>query len=422
MRRLALLFAGGAIWLLLAAVPVLADGGPHVSTINNGSGGITADSCAGCHRAHTAQAPSILLEEAPALCLTCHGSASTGAVTDVMTGVQYALSTDPTKVRDSTAVLGALRGGGFAEARIDSANTARLAYPSTYGGVTYVREHAMVPVSAAGQAVTSTHMDVNGLAPSVVWGNGAINTSVDPGGTTELNCTSCHNPHGNGQYRILNPIPTGEGGTMVAAPTAAPVADAPLPAAGDTRNYTVIQKMGTQGDDSTYLLYASQVAGTYANTVGDYLHRALPWDADTGSKPDAPNGQPITGTFGGNAETAFNTQITAWCSQCHTRYLTPPAALVSHPQEVASGDALFMYRHGTDRTPCTTCHVAHGSNAQMTGVYSANMEYPGGALAPLGDSRLLKIDNRGTCQACHDPTGTITVGTYIGPVPTPVVP
>jgi hypothetical protein len=40
----------------------------------------------------------------------------------------------------------------------------------------------------------------------------------------------------------------------------------------------------------------------------------------------------------------------------------------------------------------------------------------------VGDSRLLKIDNRGTCSACHDPTGTTVVGTYIGPEPTPVVP
>ena len=58
----------------------------------------------------------------------------------------------------------------------------------------------------------------------------------------------------------------------------------------------------------------------------------------------------------------------------------------------------------------------------MPGVYSANMTYPGGAAAPVGDSRLLKIDNRGTCQACHDPTGTIVAGQQVGPTPVPVVP
>ena len=53
----------------------------------------------------------------------------------------------------------------------------------------------------------------------------------------------------------------------------------------------------------------------------------------------------------------------------------------------------------------------------MPGVYSADETYPGGATAPVGDSRLLKLDNRGTCQACHDPTGTITAGQQVGPTP-----
>src|SRR3990172_5827071 len=108
-RRLALLLAGGALWLLLAALPALADGGPHVSTINNGSLGINADSCAGCHRAHTAQGPYLInAADEEALCLTCHGTASTGSTTDVMTGVQYALAG-----RTGGTTLGALRGGGF---------------------------------------------------------------------------------------------------------------------------------------------------------------------------------------------------------------------------------------------------------------------------------------------------------------------
>jgi hypothetical protein len=58
----------------------------------------------------------------------------------------------------------------------------------------------------------------------------------------------------------------------------------------------------------------------------------------------------------------------------------------------------------------------------MTGAYSSTFPYPGSTeVSPnLSDSsRLLKIDNRGTCQACHDPTGTITAGTYVGPTPSP---
>ena len=94
MRRLALLVAGGALWLLAAAVPVLADGGPRISTINNGSGGLTADTCAGCHRAHTAQGAMLLKEEGTALCTSCHGSARNRRQRPTWAdGVQYRLAT-----------------------------------------------------------------------------------------------------------------------------------------------------------------------------------------------------------------------------------------------------------------------------------------------------------------------------------------
>jgi predicted CXXCH cytochrome family protein len=397
LRRLAFLIIGSAAFLLLAAAPVLADGGPHTATVNSGSTGISADSCAGCHRAHTAQGQMLLVQDAAALCLTCHGSTGTGATTDVMDGIQYAVSSDPTQVRGS-GVLGALRAGGFQQARIGSGSAARLAYLSGSS----VRQMAAVPVLAQGQDVTSVHMDPLATQPVLApaWGNGALGSS-GAGGTTGLTCVSCHNPHGNGQYRILNPIPVGDGGTMTAAATSAFVDDAPLPAPGDARNYTVIQQKGTEGTPSTYLLYASQI-GSYTATTGDYFHRKVPWNSSTGAN-DAPNGKPST----------FNTQINAWCSQCHTRYL----AVTGAPFEEYSGDAIFSYRHSnTSNKPCTTCHVAHGSNAVMSGIYSSTETMPDGSAAP-GDSRLLKIDNRGTCQACHDPTGTIQAGTQIGTPP-----
>src|SRR3970040_781319 len=109
-RRLALVLAGGALWLILAAVPALADGGPHVMTQNNGSLGINADGCAGCHRAHTAQGPFLInAADETALCTTCHGTAGAGATAAVLSGVQYALAG-----RDAGTQLGALPGGGDA--------------------------------------------------------------------------------------------------------------------------------------------------------------------------------------------------------------------------------------------------------------------------------------------------------------------
>jgi hypothetical protein len=178
----------------------------------------------------------------------------------------------------------------------------------------------------------------------------------------------------------------------------------------------------------TYPLYASDVpdarsatllpwpAGDYAATGGDYWHVRVPWNSSA-ARNDAPNGRPnASGVIG-----AFQVQITAWCTACHSRYYSVDAG-------DPSGDALFAYRHETvANRACTTCHVAHGSNARMEGALST-MPFPDGS-APLyaiggstGDSRLLKVDNRGTCQLCHDPTYTVLVDTYTGPTPTPGVP
>jgi len=513
-RRLALLFAGATLWLFLAAFPVFADGGVHVAGNNSGFSTLTADSCAGCHRAHTAQGEYLInATSTEGLCLTCHGAASTGSAVDVMTGLQYAVgTTDPR----GTAVLGALRGGGFDMARIDAGNMARLTY---LRNATDASQRPKVGVGAA-EAVTSAHIEMaaNGLAnPGVAWGNGAVGSGAGPSVT--VTCGSCHNPHGNGQYRILNKIPEATGmsdvweldilatvasndriytevshallvgdtveitgnstvadGSYTVATVSAnyftltgvnvladggaegtvertsgvPVTDATLPAADDARNYTVMQVKGTEGTESTYLLYASQVeaaalAGTfnsipgdYTETGGDYFARNVPWNPGINATCDptvnnstsvqpgcatansAPNGRPST----------FSAQITAWCASCHTRYFANnnPNPDTADPLDTGAswryprpGDSLFNHQHRTVAgRDCLTCHVSHGSNAAMTGDYTGDFPYPDGSTS--ASSRLLKVDNRGTCQACHDPTGTISAGTYLGPDPMPDVP
>jgi predicted CXXCH cytochrome family protein len=442
MRRLALLAVGGALWLFAAAIPALADGGPHIAALNNGSGGLTSDTCAGCHRAHTAQGAFLLKEEGTALCTSCHGSAGTGATTNVADGVQYQLAAagGPT-LRGS--VLGALRNGGFENARIGSDAAVAVSYLSG----TSVRREAIVPVAAAGVAVTSKHMSLTDETASTVWGNGPISATPNAGTAFTLECTSCHNPHGNGNFRILNPMPSdGATGPLVEAAVGVAVTDAALPPAGDARNYTVIQtKTGATGGTSTapnigtYVntsLLASQVV-SYGATAGDYLHRKVPWNGGYNgggtavpTANDAPNGDPVN----------FNAQINAWCATCHTRYTTsavlgwggtPPVQTVPNgtavvypsgfgPYNTDSGDAIFTYRHPTtSNKPCTSCHVTHGSNAQMTGYNSTHEAYPGAGTDPTvavdADSRLLKVDNRGTCQLCHDPTNTATAGGMVFP-------
>ena len=57
----------------------------------------------------------------------------------------------------------------------------------------------------------------------------------------------------------------------------------------------------------------------------------------------------------------------------------------------------------------------------MAGAFSASQPFPNGDVpaytinGTTGDSRLLKVDNRGTCQLCHDPTNTASIDPVHGP-------
>lgn len=416
-----MLLTGGALWLIAAAQPASADGGPHVAGANSGFSTLTADTCAGCHRAHTAQGEFLTRSTSvTALCLTCHGSAGIGATTDVALGIQFRAAgpagspaQDETSV---TAVAGALRSGGFLEARLGSGSDplaayrpSRISYPrwdGTAGRIaTWFSE--LVPVLPAGAPATSAHLKLDGAASVVAtdtaWGNGALGTT-STGPIVELECTSCHNPHGNGYYRILNPVPSPRvvsGSFTAVALPGAEVTDATQPAAGEYRNYTVIDApvLGGVGSDPT---------------AGDYWRQYRAWDGVPTYDPSNPGADshgivPATGLFGdqpaGTTGATWRGQMTAWCAACHTRYPAPRSGATT-----PTLDPVWTYRHQTNQTECTQCHVAHGSNAVMAGPSSSTFAYP----AEPGDtplagpsSRLLKIDNRGTCQACHDPTGTV---------------
>jgi predicted CXXCH cytochrome family protein len=405
-RRATRVVAAGAlltgVLLCLVATPVFADGGPHVAAINSGFGpgsSLTSDGCAGCHRAHTGQGSNLLAQaDAEELCLSCHGAAGTGATTNVEDGVQYALA-DPVvngDVRGPEA--GALRGGGFVEARIDSGDPSRIMYANVFLG-TLGSTH--VSVLAGGEPVTSAHIALAGtgiVARNMVWGNGG--TGV--GQPMTLECVSCHNPHGNGQYRILYAQP-GDGDGPVVEDIPVTVAENAVPTgagAAGVRNYTVMW-----GRTLADVQNATYPGGGTGVDGGDYFRRYLPWNGVPNSGVNGVFGDRPEYVPGGTNLTAYRAQITAWCSACHTRYDRVTGA------DADTGDPIFRYRHTVGSNPeCTVCHVAHGSNADMSGVYSSSFPYPGSTTAApdLSDSsRLLKIDNRGTCQACHDPTHTV---------------
>lgn len=312
MRRLMFLVAGAALWFMFGSTPAVADNGPHVQ-----NAGVVADGCASCHRIHTAKVGGLLKEAQPGLCYTCHGSTGTGANTDVVSGLGY-----PAANRGGTA--GALRGGGFSYALINSATPTGQTTNGT-------NVNGSIAVLAAGDTVTSTH-EVSG-ATVTSWGNGAVNSGN--GSSIQLRCSTCHDPHGNGNYRTLRSIPTGSGGTST------PITET----LATTKTYTT----------ANYWLVSD------VNTAG------------------------------------YIANVSAWCTTCHTRYLSANGA-------TNTGDAIYTYRHISNgvtqgTTSCVQCHVAHGSNAAM-GAISNGVTNPDGSSA-TGNSRLLRINNRGTCQMCH---------------------
>ncbi len=323
MRRLVLVAVGCAVSLFVVAAPAAADNGPHVK-----GAGLTADTCAACHRAHTAKAPYLLKQSQETLCFTCHGASGTGSNEDVQDGVGYSGS------ERSGGVAGALRGGGFKYALIDS------------GSPSGAKESRVIPALSSSEEKPTTSSHSVNASEQTAWGNGEFSASPNYGKTIELSCGSCHDPHGNGNYRILKPIPDDSGAA----------------------------KPGVTIADTSTKVY----------TTTNY------WQVGDANAPQ------------------FRYQIAQWCSTCHTRYLAG-----SGSYKTDSGDAVFTYRHRTDeftpeeydarsrRPDCIQCHVSHGSDATM-GENSSSVAFPDGSGVGSGDSRLLRVNNRGTCQLCHE--------------------
>jgi predicted CXXCH cytochrome family protein len=361
MKRLLFLGLGSALLFTMGGIgSAQADNGPH-SIVMGPNGATTAVStegagqCANCHRAHTAKTSTLTLQAQPALCLNCH--AGLGSQLDVVDGV--------------TPNGAALRGGGFTTAAINSgagATKTLLAAvpPATVGK----RFSAQIAVLTTPTAVTSSHQ-INGTTTGTMWGNGT--TGVGQTAVT-LECGACHDPHGNGNYRILKPSPDGQQYVITAATATTPAV------------------MST----ATAVNIPDQPAKVYTTT--NY------WDVSAPTTPLTAAETAANVVKAGTVTDGFLGGISAWCTTCHTRYLSAGASVVT-------GDANYTYKHRSDeqanyKPDCIQCHVAHGTNAAMIGSAAAVTAPDGTATGPAAttgyqNSSLLRVDNRGTCLMCH---------------------
>jgi predicted CXXCH cytochrome family protein len=409
--------------LIVSASPAYADNinSPHQK--GSAAAGATAttwggiSACAGCHRAHTAQGAMLLKTDQESLCMTCH--AGTGSTLDVDNGV-------------STVGGKALRGGGFTKSALNADNpTAKYYFNAARNSVSL--EEGVVPTLNVPVATTSSH----GMGATGAWGlglsGGGAGTLSSP-----LECGSCHDPHGNGNYRLLQTVPGGVTNATIAISSITVVANvatvttatnhwlgvgntvtiagagAPFDGTWPVRTtplYTTFSFAVTTADatvtpaaatakNAGQVVQDAPSASARVYTTTDY------WKVNDETTPDI-----TVGTTTGVK--AFIGSIAAWCTQCHTRYQTGR----SGTYENASGDATFMYRHrgnsvkntnitnGTaypnqvNSANCIQCHVAHGSNATAVPT-SLGVNFPGTTTAQ--DSSLLRVSNRGVCQMCHN--------------------
>ena len=353
-----------------------ADNGPHVV-----ESGATPDKCAACHRIHTGQ-NDFLLKEAGTVedfCYSCHGTAGAGSNLSVQNGTFYG---DHSRSAPSSSV--GLRAGGFEQARINTTDPT-----GPYQGGPTPLPVAAIGVLATPQTVNSRHL-IDGTTAGTMWGGGAIG-SAGVGPSFALECTSCHDPHGNGNYRILRSSPAG---TALGTPT-------PVP----------------------YAIPDTYPKGLTDYTVSNYFFMSMGLFTPGGPTPTPiPAGTPVPGQ-------SILVDTSRWCAQCHTRYLARSGRTVAPASEASranSGDAIYTFRHTSagwgissstglssfNNRACITCHATHGSNASMPGgasgtTYSSTVPWPGGNLTPTpipGDAArasMLKMDNRGMCRKCH---------------------
>ena len=246
------------ILVLTVSAVVFGTGGPHQGTFASDT-----DACANCHRAHTGKAKKLLAASSQyALCTTCHGGS--GADTDVVAGVYLGTA-------NGTENAG-LRGGGFEQALMNTALS------DTF--------------DETGASVNITSRHTVGTSSAIAWGSGTSGN----GETVSLECSNCHNPHGNSNYRMLRPKPTSL--AAWAGLTAVNVPDE------TSKKYTISYGPNHNRDLTQY--------------------------------PDS-----------------VMSEVADWCSQCHTRYNASEGS--GHTD---SGSPPFEYRHPTQPldTGCLKCH------------------------------------------------------------------
>ena len=349
------------VWLIIAAAIALGLGSQAYAFHDGG-----VAECGGCHSMHAAEASEYLLvkSDASSTCLDCHESVGDTGPT------RYHISTPQAELSASTDIpVQRTPGGDFGWLRQDLFATATYYAPiSNYG---YTRGHNII-------AADNGYI-VDGENPTA------------PGGSmpsAQLDCASCHDPHGQGRIDSTGAVVFPTIGT-----TFPPIVDSgsygAIPDAGEavgvyrllgTSGYTAWDAVNFPGAPSavvpsdynrseavnpTRVAYGYGVANGY-QSWGRWCGTCHP-DMHTDT-PGAPGGvvHPVDDTLGGEAAN-YNFYVkTGDLTGDQTNSFTSLVPISSPTTDIATLANLAandgsrpMGPSGAYRLNCMTCHRAH---------------------------------------------------------------
>jgi hypothetical protein len=433
-KRISFVLLAAFVLVLAASGTAYANFGPH------GGYSQDTDGCAGCHRAHTSfsdlgwtdlqgeeRASALLISNASQMtdfCYACHGNSAPGASTNVQYGIYDSGPTGSTthtaNFYASNSKYGAtLNGGGFERLGADASETVMSAHD----------------MQGTGSKVGS----------ATVWGyipptTGASSQAV----LGAFKCTSCHDPHGSSNYRLLKDIVNGAVvGGYTASGTPQPFVisnEQGYPTggfrkgqtgeddvAGYVPNYTTPQYAQLSGRAMSgwcagcHVAYGSQDS-SYTYTTGmEVVNASTGTSEPLGEKGFHRHPVDVSLSLGmaPDDDRALNVQT------LNDDGLPLEMTLGNrNPAYTDAGTEPFWTADGN--ISCLTCHYAHGSAATMDGwavaqlVESSQGPTPSRFVAsssittqhadrenPLGvnpnfSQALLRYDNRGVCERCHN--------------------
>lgn len=406
-------------WILMAVAIVAIMAAPGVALANVGPHGYyvaDTDACAGCHRAHTAPSSitwiasddsvhsALLLQSSPtvsALCLSCHDSNGQGADTDVLSG-RYLGTTYGTLNATMTSgpfgrsetIEGVPGDYDFAGNMVTSKHLYSGVSWGAYGGGA-----SGSPTATLASSVPTTENFGAGMGPGIV-----------------MDCNTCHDPHGSSNYRILKDRVNGVtvGGYdasdsptpyVISSEEGFPIGGFALHtdylAQGYKPNYTKAQYAKAPGVNDTKGMVGWCVSchTQYATKVGTTAGAAVGYNAGDGFNEVVRHRHPV------------NVPLTNFLGP---RALALGGLPLAHNVDTGVGTAVNerIVANKTNTTDdwieCLTCHNAHGSTAVMSGYANVAdsmdpvVDSGSGGVDPSPNSALLKMNNRGVCESCHN--------------------